>query len=101
VVRPDLAKVVVEVLHNRGGERSPHWSLGSGFVVGERLVLTAAHNVGDGEVLVRLHGTQEYPATVRIRGDEDTLDIAVLEVNGPVEGPRLRYALIDCQRSRN
>jgi hypothetical protein len=53
-----LAELVVEVLHNKGTAAEPDWSVGSGYVLGSRLVLTAAHNVGPGELLVRLHAVR-------------------------------------------
>jgi len=60
-----LSDLVVEVLHNRGDNNHPNWSVGSGYFVGSRLVLTALHNVdGPGELLVRVHGTEERPAVV-------------------------------------
>src|SRR5437588_13133819 len=88
-----LSNLVVEVLHNRGDDNHPNWSVGSGFFVGWRLVLTAFHNVdGPGELLVRVHGTEERPAVVHLKGDEDIVDLAVLEVSGMVvDVPPLRY----------
>ena len=60
-----LSNLVVEVLHNRGDDNCPNWSVGSGFFVGRRLVLTALHNVdGPGELLVRVHGIEEHTAVV-------------------------------------
>jgi hypothetical protein len=46
-----FAKLIVEVLHDRGSGMSPDWSLGSGCAVREGLVLTAARNVGDPDLL--------------------------------------------------
>ena len=55
----DLRNLVVEILHNRGDDDHPDWSVGSGFFVGTRLVLTALHNVdGQGELLVRVTPTK-------------------------------------------
>ena len=92
-----LSNLVVEVLHNRGDDNRPDWSVGSGFFVGTRLVLTALHNVdGPGELLVRVHGTEERPAVVRLQGDKDIVDLAVLEVSGVVvDIPPLRYGAVD------
>jgi hypothetical protein len=47
---PVLGDLAVEVLHgwDEGGRH--RWSVGSGFLIGDALVLTAAHNVGDGEL---------------------------------------------------
>lgn len=76
-----LADLVVEVLHDQGGEHDPDWSTGSGYVVAPHTVLTAAHNVGhDGTLLVRVRDV-EYPATVALLGD-DVVDVAVLTVPG-------------------
>src|SRR6266487_2083279 len=92
-----LSNLVVEVLHNRGDDNHPDWSVGSGFFVGTRQVLTALHNVnGPGELLVRLHGTEERPAVVRLQGDKDRVDLAVLEVSDvAVDVPPLRYGAVD------
>src|SRR5690242_7679261 len=92
-----LNELVVEVLHNRGDDNHPKWSVGSGFFVDSRLVLTALHNVdGPGELLVRVHGTQEYPAVVCLWGDKDIVDLAVLEVSDVmVNVPPLRYSKVD------
>jgi len=91
-----LNNLVVEVIHNRG-DGNNSWSVGSGFFVGTRLVLTALHNVdGPGEVLVRVHGTEERPAVVRLKGNEDMVDLAVLEVSDmAVDVPPLRYGTVD------
>jgi len=92
-----LSNLVAEVLHNRGDDNSPDWSVGSGFFVDRRLVLTALHNVdGPGELLVRVHGTEERPALVRLQGDKDIIDLAVLEVSDvAVDVPPLRYGAVD------
>src|SRR5690242_16861321 len=92
-----LSDLVVEILHNRGDVEHPDWSVGSGYFVGPHLVLTAAHNVdGPGKVLVRVHGTEEYPAEVRLLGDKDLVDLALLEVPATlVAVPPLRYAAVD------
>jgi WD40 repeat protein len=87
----------VEVLHRRDDDNHPYWSVGSGFFVGSSLVLTALHNVdGPGEVLVRVHGTEEHPAVVRLQGDQDIVDLAVLEVSDvEVDTPPPRYGAVD------
>src|SRR6266516_217707 len=92
-----LSNLVVEVLHNRGDDNRPDWSVGSGFFVGRRLVLTALHNIdGSGELLVRVHGTEERPEVVRLQGDRDIVDLAVLEVSEvAVDIPPLRYGAVD------
>src|SRR5579859_2885277 len=92
-----LINLVVEVFHNRGDGDHPKWSVGSGFFVGTNLVLTALHNVdGPGELLVRVHGTEKHPAVVRLQGDKDSVDLAVLEVSdAAVDVPLLRYGAVD------
>jgi tetratricopeptide (TPR) repeat protein len=86
---------VVEVFHRWDDDDSPFWSAGSGFLVARSLVLTAAHNVGDGEILVRVQGA-DWPATVRLRGSVETADLALLEITGvSVECPRFRYGRVD------
>lgn len=58
MTEPALADQVVEVLHHHDGR----WSVGSGFVVRDGILLTAAHVVGAGTLLVRFRGTDERPA---------------------------------------
>jgi hypothetical protein len=87
----------VEVLRNAGTDKDPDWSVGSGYLIGGRLVLTAAHNVGAGECLVRMVNGREHPAVVRRRGEEIRLDLAVLELTGkdaPDFGEGVRYAVV-------
>lgn len=97
MVEADWSNLIVEVLHNRGDDTHPKWSVGSGFFIDPKLVLTALHNVdGPGELLVRVHGAEEYPAVVLLRGEEDIIDLAVLEVSKvSVDVPPLRYAAVD------
>lgn len=92
--RGGLADRVVEVLCRRDDAGRPQWSVGSGFVVRDGLVLTAAHVVDSaGEVLVRFRGTQEWQARVStLRGGglacDTDIDLALLDVLGraaPVE----------------
>ncbi len=74
----------VEVLHDRGPTVRPQWTVGSGFLVGGRMVLTAAHSVGRGEHLVRANGGVEYRAEVRCRGRPGELsDLALIEIVDP------------------
>jgi tetratricopeptide (TPR) repeat protein len=90
-----LGDLVVEVLHYWDDEQPPGWSVGSGFVVGSGLVLTAAHNVGDGELLVRARGT-EWSATVLLRGPVESADLALVEFTGAgVEFLPCRYGQVD------
>ena len=68
------ASAAVEVLHNSGDSDRPRWTVGSGYRIGGRLILTAAHNVGGGELKVRVHEDggrgHKYPATVVLDGCE-------------------------------
>ena len=90
-----IGDLVVEVLHYWDDEQPPGWSVGSGFVVGSGLVLTAAHNVGDGELLVRAGGA-EWPATVLLRGPVESADLALVEFTGAgVEFLPCRYGQVD------
>jgi tetratricopeptide (TPR) repeat protein len=87
---PVLEDLAVEVLHHWGEGGGSRWSVGSGFLIGDALVLTAAHNVGPGQLLVRAGGV-ERTASVRLRGDENLADLALLELTIPpsdVAGPR-------------
>lgn len=73
---PRLADQVVEVLRLHDGR----WSVGSGFVVRDGIVLTAAHVVGEGTLLVRFRGTDERPA--RLLALDEATDIALIEFEG-------------------
>ena len=97
-----LEDLVVEVLHywdnddrHRDIKDPPGWSVGSGFVIGSGLVLTAGHNVGDGELLVRSRDSR-WPATVLLRGDQESADMALLQITGgSTDVPRFRYGTVD------
>lgn len=86
-----MAELAVQVLRD-GGES---WSRGSGLVVGRGLVLTAAHCVGDGGLLVRFVGGEERRATVAVAGNVETSDLALIEFNGPSPEPRWRFGEVD------
>ncbi len=99
MIRTDRA---VEVLRNAGTDKDPDWSVGSGYLIGGRLVLTAAHNVGAGECLVRMVNGSEHPAVIRRRGEEIRLDLAVLELTGkdaPDVGEGVRYAMVSQEQA--
>ncbi|MGE5423656.1 MAG: trypsin-like peptidase domain-containing protein [Ignavibacteriales bacterium] len=95
----DISNLVVEILHYHSDDKNPHWSVGSGFFVGESLVLTALHNVDSrGELLVRIHGKEEHPAAVILPTDRDhkDMDLALLEVSDvAVDVLPLRYGKVD------
>ena len=98
MVRTDRA---VEILHNAGTDDQPDWSVGSGYLIGRRRVLTAAHNVGNGQCMVRLIDGSEHPAVVRRRGEQIRLDLAVLELTGddaPDPGEPVSYAIVSRSR---
>ena len=92
-----LSEMAVEVLFNRGGKKKSTWSLGSGFVIGSNLVLTASHNVhGEGEIFVRVKGKTEYSASVLVQGDLDTLDLAILKISdASIQAANVRYGAIN------
>ncbi len=101
VTRPE--DLVVEVFHYwdngdpyRDINEPVGWSVGSGFVIGSGFVLTAGHNVGGGKVLVRTRDSKRT-ATVRLRGDQESADLALLEISGGgnIDGPRFRYGTVD------
>ncbi len=82
----------VEVLHDRGPatpEAAGRWTAGSGYLIGGRLVLTAAHAVDyrqdlgdDAQLLVRTIGGSEFAARVVLVGDESSqVDLALLEIS--------------------
>jgi hypothetical protein len=77
-----------------GGDR---WTAGSGYLIGSRLVLTAAHNVdyrrdlgGDEQLLVRTIEGNLLAARVVLVGDEVSgVDLALLEISDPGFGEQL------------
>jgi hypothetical protein len=84
----------VEVLHDRGlaaAADADRWADGSGCLIGGRLVLTAAHNVGyrtvlgaDEQLLVRTIDGREFAARVVLACDEASkIDLALLEISDP------------------
>ena len=81
---PVLGELAVEVLRRWDVGGRTRWTVGSGFVLGDSLILTAAHNVGPGELLVRA-GDVERPAVIRLRGDEGLADLALLELTSPLD----------------
>ena len=94
MVRTDRA---VEILHSAGTDDEPDWSVGSGYLIGGRRVLTAAHNVGGGQCLVRFIDGSEHAGVVRQRGEEIRLDLAVVELTGdevPDPGEPVSYAIV-------
>lgn len=98
-----LSDLVVEILHDSGTSEKPAWKVGSGFLIGGNLVLTAAHNVDvTGELLVRFRGSEEYAAAVSTLPSgrsalDPKCDFAVLEITSTniSHRPRLHFARID------
>ena len=87
----------VEVLWQRGPSVHPRWSVGSGFLIGGDRVLTAAHNVGAGTLLVRIDGQSEHPAEITTDASVAGIDLAVVQItdqafSGP---PAVGFASID------
>ena len=81
----------VEVLHDRGPAApagADRWTAGSGYLIGGRLVLTAAHAVDyrqdlvqGGQLLVRTIAGRELAASVVLVCDEPSrVDLALLEI---------------------
>ena len=82
----------VEVLHDRGPAApagADRWTAGSGYLIGGRLVLTAAHAVDyrqdlvqGGQLLVRTIAGRELAASVVLVCDEPSrVDLALLEIS--------------------
>jgi tetratricopeptide (TPR) repeat protein len=90
-------ELAVEVLRHFYEGNRERWSVGSGFLIRDGYVLTAAQNVGPGELLVRT-GEVERPAVIRLSGGEDVA-IALLELTegaGNLRGfQNLRFGTVD------
>lgn len=73
---------IFEIICDRGEAVPERWSVGSGYLVRNQVVLTAAHVVyGAVAVSVRRQGDTEFPATVLLATGPD-VDFAVLAVPG-------------------
>ncbi|MES9539916.1 tetratricopeptide repeat protein [Actinomadura sp. NPDC000600] len=77
------------------------WHVGSGYLVGRRWVLTAAHNVVDAETLLvrRVDGTEHPAEAVAV---DEARDLAMLAVTGdfaPDDLPPVRFARVDRSRT--
>ncbi|MEU4822993.1 tetratricopeptide repeat protein [Actinomadura sp. NPDC023710] len=95
---PELTARAVEILRRGPGGR---WNVGSGYLVGRRWVLSAAHNVMDAEtLLVRRVDETEHPAEVVVVDEPG--DIALLAVTGdslPDDLAPVRFARVDRSRT--
>lgn len=83
-----IIRRTVEVLYDRGEKHKDRWLSSSGFLVGGRSVLTAAHGMdwgtSSGTVSVRTVEGQEHEAQISVIGSqEDFFDAAVLEIIDP------------------
>ena len=96
-----LASRMVEVIADRGQDRSPRFQYGSGCLVAGRTVLTAAHMVaGAPSLLVRGPDKVAHRAAAdpEFTGDADGPgpDLALIEViDGAVDFPAMRLAAVD------
>jgi hypothetical protein len=90
---------VIEIEVDLGEESDPRWRYGSGLLVGERTVLTAAHVVLDAEAIaVRGSDKRSLDANIdtELVGDPDRLDLALLEVPELEEPlPPVDIAIVD------
>jgi WD40 repeat protein len=93
----------VEVLHDRGPAAAAgvgRWTAGSGYLIGGRLVLTAAHTVDyrrdlghDEQLLVRtIAGSELAARVVLVCAEPSQVDLALLEISDPRFGEHLRLA---------
>jgi WD40 repeat protein len=93
------AEVFVEVLHRQPGSGAA-WTGGSGLVISTNLVLTAAHVVGDGTVLIRVDAAGERRGHVVWRGDPESVDLALVAFDGPpVLSRPWRFGVVDRARA--
>ena len=94
-----MRKRVVEVAADLGEGVTPRWRYGSGLLIGDRTMLTAAHVLHDAvAVTVRETGKQIYQARLdtALRGDPGRLDLALLEIPGLAEPlPHVPVAVVD------
>jgi len=93
----------VEVLADHGLDAATRWTVGSGFLVGGRYVLTSGHVAATkGTLHVRRIGSEAgspktmWPARVRLIGDADLADLALVQLDeDPGFLPPVGYARID------
>ena len=96
-----LRERVVEVVLDLGPGLAERYRYGSGFRLGGRLVLTAAHVIGGAATAgITVRGPDKVPHPARVvdglAGDPDTVDLALLELRGQAaELPALPVAAVD------
>ena len=86
-----MAELAVQVLCSD----EEGWTRGSGLVVARGLVLTAAHCVAGGQLLVRFAGGEERDASLVFAGDVQTCDLALIEFEGRSPEPQWRFGEVD------
>jgi hypothetical protein len=93
-----LRQRVVEAIADLGKTSRPRWRYGSGLLIGDRQVLTAAHVV-TGAVAVTVRGPDKValPADLDMAlvGDPDRLDLALLAVPATPALSGVAVALVD------
>ena len=96
-----LRERVVEIVLDLGPGLAERYRYGSGFRLGGRLVLTAAHVVaGAAAAEITVRGPDKVPHPARVvdglAGDPDTVDLALLELgHQAAELPALSVAVVD------
>ena len=79
-----LRERVVEIEAALGAGPGERYRYGSGFRLGGRLVLTAAHVVAGAAAGITVRGPDKVPHPARVvdglAGDPDTVDLALLEL---------------------
>src|SRR4051812_47157634 len=79
-----LRQRIVAVVADFGVGTTPRWAYGSGLLIGGRRVLTAAHTIKGATTVTVRRPTDDalWAADVKesLRGDPDSLDLAVLAV---------------------
>ncbi|MGW3367817.1 nSTAND1 domain-containing NTPase [Streptosporangium canum] len=85
-IQDRFVEVIAEVTVGQGSEARTEWRVASGFLINGRHVLTSLHAVADGEIEVRRAipwpdgPKRSWRAWVRLRGEVEHADLAVLEL---------------------
>ncbi|MBP2708694.1 trypsin-like peptidase domain-containing protein [Microbispora sp. RL4-1S] len=90
---------VLEVICDQGEGVGARWSVGSGYLVDDGVVLTAAHVVANAEaVSVRFNGGVEYEGTVLLCTPPE-IDLALVAVKaGPMAGQPAVFGWVSRER---